>query len=674
MVYRWEQHRQTCYRLYVEENKSIDEVVHYMREHHNFTPSRRAFQGAFSRWGFPNKLNPAYKNEQLVARVKELWERNFSQKDMISTLVSEGYDVGEREVTRIRFKHGWMLRANNPSIARTGSAEDCDDAGHAEHGGPNHESENPGVHEDQSNYWNYGVGPLETPDVQVQEETLEAMREARREYRKRQLEAENEERWMTKKRRRHTRAYGILPPDPPGVPPRFPSETTLTESKQILQLDPEAYKALREKFYSICVNAGVYKKTLVGPERWEALKEQLIRESMHLRAVMWDQTDIDKKNLAVEIIACDVTKRIRVESTAMHVADAKVILGLNPDQGYAVRTRMYNLLAQEKFTNKFEEGFDYFEQLKQRWIAESPELSGVVAAGPADPDYQRKMKAINVLCRDATRRYRSDAARLGRTPDVKPPTQKPATPKPRKKATPNPSAKAAGKEPAQAASSHTPASEITDTDSQATESPPPPPQPRRRGRPPGSRNKKSLPHVESRLVLADVEEPREGQQMVDPQLRASVLAASQNQDPLLDGQYGHGYAAPQHAQVFQQPQQPQPQQHQQQATPAPASSGAIAAFFRLNPAQAAMFPGVPAQWISPLSSRTMAELRSAARQKTPGALCYKIEGIVKDGKGGELPLPVSDEVELETYLQHVQGLGHGAPTFNVHVLPGVGGQ
>jgi hypothetical protein len=66
----------------------------------------------------------------------------------------------------------------------------------------------------------------------------------------------------------------------------------------------------------------------------------------------------------------------------------------------------------------------------------------------------------------------------------------------------------------------------------------------------------------------------------------------------------------------------------------------------------------------------MPELRSAAVQKTPGALCYKIEGIVKDGRGGELPLPVSDEVELETYLEHVQGLGHGAPTFNVHVVPG----
>lgn len=38
MVYRWEQHRLTCYRLYVEENRTIQEVVDYMRVHHDFTP------------------------------------------------------------------------------------------------------------------------------------------------------------------------------------------------------------------------------------------------------------------------------------------------------------------------------------------------------------------------------------------------------------------------------------------------------------------------------------------------------------------------------------------------------------------------------------------------------------------------------------------------------------
>lgn len=38
MVYRWDQHREICYRLYVEENRSLDYVVQYMREHHDFGP------------------------------------------------------------------------------------------------------------------------------------------------------------------------------------------------------------------------------------------------------------------------------------------------------------------------------------------------------------------------------------------------------------------------------------------------------------------------------------------------------------------------------------------------------------------------------------------------------------------------------------------------------------
>ena len=38
MGYKWEPHRQTCYRLYVDEQMSLDEVVEYMRVHRNFTP------------------------------------------------------------------------------------------------------------------------------------------------------------------------------------------------------------------------------------------------------------------------------------------------------------------------------------------------------------------------------------------------------------------------------------------------------------------------------------------------------------------------------------------------------------------------------------------------------------------------------------------------------------
>jgi hypothetical protein len=51
--------------------------------------------------------------------------------------------------------------------------------------------------------------------------------------------------------------------------------------------------------------------------------------------------------------------------------------------------------------------------------------------------------------------------------------------------------------------------------------------------------------------------------------------------------------------------------------------------------------------------------------KFPGALCARVEGIVKDGKGGELPLQIQDDEELGAYLAHLQG---GTPTFSVQLV------
>ncbi|KAL2136512.1 hypothetical protein VTI74DRAFT_3337 [Chaetomium olivicolor] len=720
MGYHWEQHRQTCYRLYVEQNMSLDEVVEYMRVHHDFTPSRRAFQGAFSRWGFPNKLNPAYKNEQLVARVKELWENNYNQKDIVRTLVDEGYDIGDREVTRIRLKNGWLMRTNvgygNESALRQpsqgadahgeqdkegegeGKGEGTGGSGSKQgsFSGQGHDGYAEDRNDSYNNYYGYQSAEYNPADAQVQEETLAAMREARREYRKRQYELEAHERWMNKKRRRHTKPYAGLPADPPG-PPRFPSETTLTECKEILQLDADAYKTVREKFYNICTDAGVYKKTICGPERWEALKDQLIRESMHLRAVFWDPADVDKKKLAVEIIACDVTKRIRVENNQVKMAEAKTILGLNPQQARAIRGQLYNILAQEKFTSKLEEGLEYFEALKQRWIAGSEELTRIVAAGPSDPDYQRKMKAINVLCRDANRRYHDDVFRKGKTPAILlPPEERPPLPKYRQPKVPKPKAKkAAAAQPASTSASESVPDSVPEAvpDTQhgvaATERPAPATGPKRRGRPKGSRNrKKDLPHAEFRLVLASPDPGDQQQQMesAQPMTDTPIPPMPPLPDipnPFTDDTYAQAFASSMQARALHQQQRlqqrhQQSQQRRQRSTATPSapppepepkpqvSSTAIAVFFRLHPSSVAMFPAAPKQWISALDTRSLAELRAAAQQKVPGSLCYKIEGIVKDGRGGELPLPVSDDGELETYLQHVEGQ---APTFCLRMIP-----
>jgi len=42
MVYDWENKEELCYRLYIEEKKSLEEIMDFMKEHHKFTP-RYAF-------------------------------------------------------------------------------------------------------------------------------------------------------------------------------------------------------------------------------------------------------------------------------------------------------------------------------------------------------------------------------------------------------------------------------------------------------------------------------------------------------------------------------------------------------------------------------------------------------------------------------------------------------
>jgi hypothetical protein len=38
MVYDWENKEEICYRMYIEEKKSLEEIMEYMKEHHKFAP------------------------------------------------------------------------------------------------------------------------------------------------------------------------------------------------------------------------------------------------------------------------------------------------------------------------------------------------------------------------------------------------------------------------------------------------------------------------------------------------------------------------------------------------------------------------------------------------------------------------------------------------------------
>ncbi|KAK0731535.1 hypothetical protein B0H67DRAFT_477462 [Lasiosphaeris hirsuta] len=676
MVYDWEPHRETCYSLFIEQRKSLDDVIDYLRAAHNFSASRRAYQVQFKRWEFPPKHKRLWKNDELVARVRELWERNLTQKEMLSVLEEEGYELEARELVSLRTKHKMRLRETVGAFGglREKSTEDEEeetDSSDSDEGEEEEEDGNDGRggHDESTmsiDGYEVATGDQsQSPAVPSQHVGLTPAQLARKEERRRVLEAESRERYATKKRRRRTKAYAGLPADPPG-PPRFPSEMTLEESKTALQLENDAYKMVRQKFQSICEEAGVIKKTIAGPEKWEALKNQLVRDSMHLRAVMWDQDNMDQKRLAIDIIACDVTKRMRVASSAMTIAQAKTILGLNPEQGREIRGSLYKILMEDQFTCRHEEGTEHWEELKGKWLAGSELLGQLAAPIGSEEDQRRMTKAIDLLARDVMRRYRDDQNKKAN----KPPDDQNPKPPPRRRGKAKPPATFG------IVYGPTPSSGFALESNPKTKK-----QPRanvamsstrrsQRGRsPPGP-----VLHTQSRLLPpSDIEQPQPDLSAMDAQLGASLLLASESQNPFAGDQYVQGYTAAHphthdHNTHNIHNAQAAPVYHHQPPPP-PQSVATIAVYFRLHPAST-VFPSATPMWISTLGARSIDVLRSTAVEKFTDVVCMAIEGVIKDGKGGELPLPINDDAELETYLQHLQGMGVGAPTFSVQLVAG----
>ncbi|KAA8643719.1 hypothetical protein EYZ11_006333 [Aspergillus tanneri] len=406
MVYDWEGKRDICYQMYIKDKKALEEIMEYMKNTYQFAPSKRAFQTQFKRWGFPSKQNPAHKNADLVARVKQLWERNTSQRDMLQILNEEGFEIKERELMRVRAKNRWLLRVPNgmKSQSLQTTVHMPEDEGllalHDE------------VYKDASPFNDGEPIPADPPISHSPSPNLSPGLSSevllKRKERLDRLKAESAERWASRKRRRRTRGWAGLPADPPG-PPRFPSETTIDESKKYLRLDSTIYRQIRDQFQKICEEAGFIKKTVAGPERWQVAKNKLIQGSQHLQQVFWDDPNqLDTKALALDVVCTDVTKRMRTLERRMTIAEAKNALGINPEESRQIRNAFYNTLKADHFTSKLEAGDEHWNELKDQWIQNSELLQRILAPGPADPGHITKLKALEVLCRDVMKRLRDD--------------------------------------------------------------------------------------------------------------------------------------------------------------------------------------------------------------------------------------------------------------------------
>ncbi|KAF2493971.1 hypothetical protein BU16DRAFT_573344 [Lophium mytilinum] len=646
MVYDWDGKEADCYRLYVEEKKSLDEVVEFWKDK-GFVPSKRAFQTQFKRWEFPSKQNPAHKNPDLVARVKDLWEKNVRQKEMLEILNSEGFDLKERELMRVRAKNRWLLRV------ATGMKGPSEKEG---------ESEKNGDGKRENSIMKQLEDAIMEEDAEADSSEEDVAGDAgnttnidpevarRKQERLQRLQVESDERWRTRKRRRRTRGWAGLPADPAG-PPRFPSETTIDESKAYLNLDNNQYRQVRERFQMICEEEKVYKKTIAGPDKWNEVKDRLIRENAHLHNVFFNDPSIqqhdgqsakqNQKSLSLDVICTDVTKRMRTLERRMTIADAKNGLGLNPEESRLVRQAFYAKLRGAHISSKLEVGDDQWKDLKAEWIAESDLLQRALVLGEQDPQHEFKIRATETLARDVMKRLRDDMNKID----------------PSRKRQHNTGPGPGPAKPSMTA--HTIAQTYAATGTRPNLLGDRPGKPTR-NQTQSSRTYATRGAHAGRSQRLDIDQaiasPPDSEFQIDPSLllAANDQSAMQNHhhDNNINPYGGSSFADASYS------------QHSSFASPIPV-------YFRLHQHSTTPLPN-KTLWLSVLQLGTVDEIKMLATREHPGTSVLRIEGLVSHRTPGsmagnherEIFYAIDDEAELGGYLAHVAG---GKVTFVVQL-------
>jgi hypothetical protein len=350
---------------------------------------------------------------KIVERIKQLWELSYRNGAIAAHLQNEGYDLTEQRVGVLRRKHGFVLRNERDyqeSEKRRNNVNSTND-------------QQPAVTEPTDHYQaqHVGGGVEDFPIFQQQQQAAfstgenmsyqaapehhfatqaETPMNARRRTHETFTE-DSEEPTQGKRRRRRIRGHAAQPPDAPGVPPRYKSETSLNECKAYLQLDNERYQAMRQQFTEICKEMNIQKKTKCEAGQWEASKDRLIRENLHLNAVMHiPHPNPDEVSNAIEVICSDVTKRIRVINTTVTIQDANNGLRLNPAESKRVRHIFYTLLDNDGYKTKTLYDDERWEQMFQLWLTKDEALVRITQQGI---DAQ-KLKLLKVLTRDAMKR------------------------------------------------------------------------------------------------------------------------------------------------------------------------------------------------------------------------------------------------------------------------------
>jgi hypothetical protein len=607
--------------------------------------SKRAFQTQFRRWSFPPKQRPAYKDDRLVSRIKELWEKNLTQREMVRILNEEdGFDIKPRELMRVRARNRWLLRAPNGDGGDMVSVEDGDLTE-----GDEIQLSPPIIADLTSPATPRNILSMTGSDTQ-QGSDSDMTATSRRSRRKRQT------------------AMQSVSEGDMGGPNRFPSEMKLDEARAHLNLPPEMYRYLRTQFQEICQDEHILKKTVAGASKWDAAKDRLMRQIPLIRSTLWsDKAQHETRQLALDVICTDVTKRVRAMEKGMTLEEAKNALGINPSQSRMVRTAFHKVLEDAGFTCKSNVTTQQWEELKQKWGDKSALVKQIMMDLRTDGGgKQVQARALEALAKDIIKRFREHRARKTQTSgqsyqDL--PSSPTASPHAGQVSTASKLRDSFSRSSsndgldmtggmgnlnfdAMAEVSH--ASQMTFNPASSNmgrnvslslRSPPAPAL---------SDSQDGLPQPSRTFGPARMP-PEMG---LESQMRmSSSMLLSPRTHSFLDRPYAQPQfeSAATSAPVFSQLQPP---------------TTAWAIFLRRHPLSSS-YVSSPNLWICTLTSHSLQELRQAAVQKAvPGTVCIRVEGVLKDEKGCELSLPIEQDEELGAYLAHLQGR---APTFNVQL-------
>jgi hypothetical protein len=452
-------------------------------------------------------------------------------------------------------------------------------------------------------------------------------------------------------------------------PPRFPSETKIDDAKDILGLSPALYRALRITFKRLCEESEVAKKTLAGLERWEAMKQQLLREIPALQQIMTNsQMDSKSKKLALDVICTDITKRMRITGKSMTVKEARNVLGINPEQSQDIRTTFSLILIESHFTSLADAGRELWEDVKKRWVNGSQTLQRALGPELSDAEREKKLLALDTIAREISKRLRSSSSQTD-------PNKEPVAAKAELAPAPSPEG------------NHSPSNPQADQHTRPTvPAPVPTPIPMPVPTP-------VLTPVLDRLDVVDhmsnshyddiptnTQMPMSVLEPLPPQNGRSqdaAVALAQSPVRLLSPPVLHHTTGltltlqldPSMLATGDTPTSFVDQQFDQQYAAAPAfppvhpTSFSAAAYFQSHPSST--FTPPRSMWIGALRSFSFQDLQQTATAKFPGVICVRVEGIIKDEKGPEMPLLIERDEQLETFLTHLEGV---SPTFIVQLV------